>query len=140
MKLQGSEAGKDDYEYTVDNSIDQIGWGKFQLKLLIVVAAAKGCMAMQLVLHAFNVHELKHEWKLSKGERYDESPSNNSTRILTPTLTPRTFIAGSIFWGMLFGSSFWGVMSDKYGQSHTQKPLVLFISLFGWIFVVVYEV
>lgn len=106
-----SEGGGDGYEYTVDNSIDQIGWGRYQIKLLIVVAVAKGCMAMQLVLNAFNVHELKHSWKLTKVET--------------------TIMAGSIFWGMLVGSSFWGVVSDRYGRKKIFLLSILLTSVFG---------
>jgi len=104
--------GDDDgYRYTVDNSIDQIGWGRYQIKLLVVVACAKGCMAMQLVLNAFNVHELKHAWQLTKFEA--------------------TMMAGSIFWGMLVGSSFWGVCSDRYGRKKVFLCSILLTSIFG---------
>lgn len=97
--------------YTIDNAITQIGWGRFQIKLLIIVALSKGFIGMQMLNHSYNQHELKHKWNLSR--------------------TEGTLMGSALFLGMMIGSIFWGRVSDVYGRRRVFLLTIFNTFLFG---------
>jgi len=103
----------DGEDYSVDNAITQIGWGRFQLKLLIIVAMSKGFIGMQMLAHAYNQHVLKEHWDLSK--------------------TETTLMGSALFLGMLLGAIFWGRMSDAFGRRRVFLLTIFNTFLFGSI-------
>ena len=49
----------EDHEFTIDHGIDQIGWGPYQWKLLLIIAISKGSVALQLILHSMNLQVMR---------------------------------------------------------------------------------
>ncbi|GFN92729.1 synaptic vesicle 2-related protein [Plakobranchus ocellatus] len=85
-----------DETFTVQECIDQIGFGKFQVKLSILTGFAWMADAMEMMILAILSPALHCEWRL---EGWQEA-----------------FITTVVFCGMMFSSSIWGSICDKYGR------------------------
>eukprot|EP00111_Clytia_hemisphaerica_P001272 TCONS_00003636-protein len=99
--LQNENVNDDDIEpkgddYTIEEAIERIGFGKFQLKLLAMVGFAWSADSLEMALLAILAPAVRCEWHLS---HYHEA-----------MLTTIVFI------GMLIFSYFWGWASDTYGR------------------------
>ncbi|KAK3774018.1 hypothetical protein RRG08_030100 [Elysia crispata] len=95
QKASGSVAPGDE-TFTVQECIDQIGFGKFQVKLSILTGFAWMADAMEMMILAILSPALHCEWRL---EGWQEA-----------------FITTVVFCGMMFSSSIWGSICDKYGR------------------------
>lgn len=98
---------------TIDEVIDQIGFGPFQLKLLAICGAGWAADAMEVLLIAFALPAVIKEWKLTDPQA--------------------GFIGTSIFLGMLLGAWFWGTISDYIGRKTGFQATVLIDSIFGFL-------
>ncbi|GAA0157472.1 secondary carrier transporter [Lithospermum erythrorhizon] len=88
---------RDDGEvYTVDEALGEVGFGQFQVWVLLY--AGFGCVAeaMEVMILSFVGPEVKFEWNLSSSQE----------GLLTTV----------VFAGMLIGAYCWGVIADKYGR------------------------
>ncbi|GFS17466.1 synaptic vesicle 2-related protein [Elysia marginata] len=95
QKVSSSVAPGDE-TFTVQECIDQIGFGKFQVKLSILTGFAWMADAMEMMILAILSPALHCEWRL---EGWQEA-----------------FITTIVFCGMMFSSSIWGSICDKYGR------------------------
>eukprot|EP01118_Nematostelium_gracile_P002562 TRINITY_DN1278_c0_g1_i2.p1 TRINITY_DN1278_c0_g1~~TRINITY_DN1278_c0_g1_i2.p1 ORF type:complete len:509 (-),score=104.22 TRINITY_DN1278_c0_g1_i2:167-1693(-) len=86
----------DDEQFTLDEAIDSIGFGKFQILLLIVSGSCWAADAMETMLLGFISASAACEFNLDK---YQEAA-----------------ISTVVFVGMLVGAYCWGVVSDRYGR------------------------
>ncbi|KAI8783265.1 synaptic vesicle 2-related protein [Biomphalaria glabrata] len=82
--------------FTVQECIDQIGFGKFQVKLSILTGFAWMADAMEMMILAILSPALHCEWRL---EGWQEA-----------------LITTVVFCGMMCSSSVWGSICDKYGR------------------------
>ncbi|BFZ04649.1 hypothetical protein BsWGS_07688 [Bradybaena similaris] len=82
--------------FTVQECIDQIGFGKFQVKLSVLTGFAWMADAMEMMILSILSPALHCEWRL---EGWQEA-----------------LITTVVFCGMMCSSSIWGSICDKYGR------------------------
>ncbi|XP_076434942.1 synaptic vesicle 2-related protein-like [Babylonia areolata] len=82
--------------YTVEQAIDQIGFGKFQIKLSVLTGFAWMADAMEMMILAILSPALHCDWQLTG---FQEAA-----------------ITTVVFLGMMSSSGLWGSICDKYGR------------------------
>lgn len=97
--------------YTVEEAIDFIGFGRFQLKLLIVTGLFSATDALEMMLLSVLSPELRCDWQLE------------SWQIASITTI--------VFVGMFFGSAIWGKYCDRLGRLPIMKIAAIFVLYFG---------
>jgi MFS family permease len=99
------------HRLTVDDAIERLGMGRFQLIVLIAAGMCFAADAMQVILLTFLSEVLRIEWSLSHHET--------------------AFITSTLFIGAIFGTLFLGPLADRRGR----KPVFILtgsiISIFG---------
>ncbi len=96
---------------SVGEIIDQIGWGRFQRKLLFVCGASWAADAMEVLLIGLAIPSLTEAWGLNKAQGGQ--------------------LASALFLGMLVGAWFWGMLSDYIGRRFSFIATIGADSLFG---------
>ncbi len=96
---------------TIDQAVDQIGFGRFQQKLLVICGLGWAADGMEVLLISFALPAISREWGL--------------------TTAQAGFIGTAIFLGMLGGAWFWGTVSDYIGRRTGFQATVLIDSIFG---------
>ncbi len=96
-----------------DDVIDEIGYGPFQRKLMIICGVGWAADAMEVLLIAFALPAIIKEWSLSAGQA--------------------GLLGTAIFLGMLGGAWFWGTISDYIGRKIGFQLTVLIDSVFGFL-------
>lgn len=96
---------------TYDQAIEQIGFGRFQRKLMLICGLGWAADAMEVLLIAFALPALGEEWGLSN--------------------TQKGLLGTAIFLGMLGGAWFWGWTSDHIGRRTGFISTVAIDSIFG---------
>ncbi|KAL5016875.1 hypothetical protein ScPMuIL_006464 [Solemya velum] len=108
----GSKVSEPDEEtYTIQQAIDQIGFGKFQLKLSILTGFAWMADAMEMMILAILSPVLHCEWQLEGWQQ--------------------ALITTVVFAGMMCSSSLWGSICDKYGRRSELIMCSVFTCYFG---------
>jgi len=98
---------------TLEEAIERIGFGRFQLRLLFVCGAGWAADAMEVLIISFVIPALMKEWNLSAAQA--------------------GFLGTAIFLGMLAGAWFWGIVSDYIGRRLGFQLTVLVDSVFGFL-------
>lgn len=93
--------------YTVDEAIDKLGFGPFQLMIFIFCGLIWLADAMELMILSILSPAVKCQWSLSSVEE--------------------AIITSIVFVGFLLGSMFWGFTGDNYGRKKTFLAMVLVI-------------
>ncbi|PKA51437.1 Organic cation/carnitine transporter 7 [Apostasia shenzhenica] len=83
-------------QYTVDDALVVLGFGRFQALVLVYSGIAYAAEAMELMILSFIGSSVQFEWNLSSQEK--------------------SVISSVVFAGMLVGAYTWGVISDNYGR------------------------
>ena len=83
-------------EYTVEQAIDYIGFGKFQMVFLAVTGLSWLCDAMEMMLLSFIGPAARCEWRL--------------------TTTQASSLTSFVFVGMGFGAPSFGMFADRKGR------------------------
>jgi putative MFS transporter len=96
-----------------DDVIDEIGYGRFQRKLMLICGVGWAADAMEVLLIAFALPAVIKEWGLSPGQA--------------------GLLGTAIFLGMLAGAWFWGTLSDYVGRKLGFQLTVLIDSVFGFL-------
>lgn len=86
----------DENTFTVEEAVEQIGFGKFQWKLSLLTGIAWMADAMELMILSIISPQLRCEWRLYTWQE--------------------ALITTVVFVGMMFSSSLWGNICDKYGR------------------------
>ncbi|XP_076108218.1 synaptic vesicle 2-related protein-like [Mytilus galloprovincialis] len=97
--------------YTIQQAIDNIGFGKFQVKLSILTGFAWMADAMEMMILAILSPALHCEWQLKGWQQ--------------------ALITTVVFAGMMCSSSLWGSISDKYGRKAELILCSVFTCYFG---------
>ncbi|XP_056602622.1 synaptic vesicle 2-related protein [Triplophysa dalaica] len=116
-------ANPTDDTFMVEDAVEAIGFGTFQLKLSILTGLSWMADAMEMMILSILAPQLHCEWAL-------------------PTWQVALLTSG-VFIGMMISSSLWGNISDKYGRKTGLKMSVFwtlfygllsaFAPLYGWI-------
>ena len=83
-------------EITLDECVTQLGFGKFQVKLFLVLSVLWVADAMEIMMIGFISPALACEFNLT-----------DSAKAVLTTM---------VFMGMLFGAFAWGIIADRYGR------------------------
>ena len=101
MRLE-LEPGADDGEtYSVDEAIEAVGFGRYQVGVLLMAGLCWTADAMEMLLLSYIKEPMKCEWGISDLEAAS--------------------VASAVGFGMLAGSTFWGVVADSFGRP-SQRP------------------
>ena len=98
-------------EYTIDEAIEAIGFGRYQLAVLLMSGLCWTADAMEMLLLSYIKLPLQCEWKISDAQA--------------------AIITAGVGAGMLFGSVTWGVVSDGYGRRVGFLAVAAFTFSFG---------
>lgn len=96
---------------TYDQTIEQVGFGRFQKKLMWICGLGWAADAMEVLLIAFALPAISQEWNL--------------------TNTQKGMLGTAIFLGMLLGAWTWGWLSDRIGRKTGFISTVAIDSIFG---------
>lgn len=96
---------------TLDEALNQVGFGKFQTKLMVLCGLGWAADAMEVMLIAFVMPAVAKEWGLTK--------------------TQTGSLGTAIFLGMLAGAWLWGRLSDVLGRKTGFIATVAVDSVFG---------
>lgn len=99
--------------YSVEDAIEKVGFGKFQVKVLFLCGFCWMADAMEIMLLSFLLVEAKEEFNLNNWEE--------------------ATLASSVFIGMATGSYFWGYISDRFGRKIGFFGTALFTAIFGML-------
>ena len=97
--------------YTIDEAIDKMGFGPFQLILFLFCGFIWMADAMELMVLSILSSAVKCQWSLSNAEE--------------------ALITSVVFIGSLFGSIFWGYISDNFGRKKAIIAMSCLVLLSG---------
>ncbi|XP_006650328.1 organic cation/carnitine transporter 7-like [Oryza brachyantha] len=97
--------------YTTDEALEHMGFGKFQVLVLVYAGMGWAVEAMEIMLLSFVGPLVREEWNVSA--------ENES------------LLSSVVFAGMLIGASGWGFVSDKYGRRTGLLFSIMFTSGMG---------
>lgn len=103
--------GEQGQTYTLDEALEAVGFGKFQILVLGYAGMGLIAEAMEMMLLSFVGPAVQSAWGLS--------PRKES------------YITSVVFAGMLVGAYSWGIVSDKHGRR--QKNSSLFLSTCNYV-------
>jgi putative MFS transporter len=96
---------------TYDQAIEQVGFGRFQKKLMVICGLGWAADAMEILLIAFILPAVGEEWGLSNAQK--------------------GLLGTAVFVGMLIGAWGWGWISDRIGRKTGFISTVAIDSIFG---------
>eukprot|EP00112_Aurelia_sp_Birch-Aquarium-sp1_P025298 Seg834.4 transcript_id=Seg834.4/GoldUCD/mRNA.D3Y31 product="Synaptic vesicle 2-related protein" protein_id=Seg834.4/GoldUCD/D3Y31 len=101
----------DEDQLTIDQIIERIGFGKFQVKLMFLVGLAWMADGCEMMLLSILGPTLKCVWFLSSLQE--------------------ALITTTVFVGQMLGSGLWGWASDKYGRTRCIILSTICVIYFG---------
>ncbi|KAL4223272.1 hypothetical protein ACF0H5_016744 [Mactra antiquata] len=99
--------------FTIQEAIDNIGFGKFQIKLSILTGVAWMADAMEMMILSILSPALHCDWQINEWKQ--------------------ALITTIVFCGMMCSSSIWGSMCDKYGRKSELILCSVFTCYFGFL-------
>lgn len=99
--------------YTIQQAIDRLGFGKFQVKLSILTGFAWMADAMEMMILSILAPALHCSWNLSG--------------------IKQALLTTVVFCGMMASSGLWGSICDKYGRKVELIMSSLFTCYFGFL-------
>lgn len=97
--------------YSFDQAIERIGFGRFQVKLMVICGLGWAADAMEVLLISFALPAIGQEWQLTNEQK--------------------GLLGTAIFLGMLAGAWIWGRVSDLWGRKIGFVSTVAVDSVFG---------
>ncbi|CAK7345852.1 unnamed protein product [Dovyalis caffra] len=98
--------------YTLDEALNSVGFGKFQLLVFAYAGLGRFAEAMEVMLLSFVGPAVKSQWDLS--------PSQES------------LLSTAVFAGMLMAAYSWGIFSDNHGRRQAIHFSLLYFLRLGW--------
>ncbi|XP_020601723.1 synaptic vesicle 2-related protein-like [Orbicella faveolata] len=118
--IKGKTDDSGELTYTLSEAVEKIGFGKFQIRILLMVGFFTIADALEMMLLSILAPTIRCIWHL---------PSWKEALVTTV-----------VFVGMMFGSSFWGWLADNYGRKFVSfLNTVVFVgmmfgsSFWGWL-------
>lgn len=108
VETDGGQSNKN--QKSIDQVIDDIGMGRYQIQLLIMAGIAISCEVMELTILTFLQGCVAVEWNLST--------------------TVKSSLTISIFFGQIIGLFIFGQLADTYGRRK--------IILIGWNMIIIF--
>ncbi|XP_006817923.1 synaptic vesicle 2-related protein-like [Saccoglossus kowalevskii] len=105
--------GSGQQTYTVEEAVEHMGFGKFQISLTFLLGTFTFSDACEMMLLAVLSPVVRCEWQLS--------PYQVAS------------ITTVVFAGMLIGSSVWGTSTDRYGRKVILFLVAVWISYYGYL-------
>lgn len=102
-----------DDTFTIQQAIDNIGFGKFQIKLSILTGVAWMADAMEMMILSILSPALHCDWQINEWKQ--------------------ALITTIVFCGMMCSSSIWGSLCDKYGRKSELILCSVFTCYFGFL-------
>lgn len=99
-------------EISIDNAVEAVGFGSFQVRVLVAAGICFAADAMQVILLTFLTEVLQKEWDLSEG--FTES------------------ITSCLFAGSMLGTLVLGPLADSIGRRPVFLLSGVIISIFGF--------
>eukprot|EP00058_Branchiostoma_floridae_P026392 XP_002611883.1 hypothetical protein BRAFLDRAFT_83090 [Branchiostoma floridae] len=96
LRLQQLEKDTSEDTFTVEDAVEAIGFGRFQIKLSVLTGLSWMADAMEMMILSILSPQLLCEWQLSSWQE--------------------AFITTIVFIGMMVSSSMWGNICDRYGR------------------------
>ncbi|XP_077995310.1 synaptic vesicle 2-related protein-like [Glandiceps talaboti] len=103
----------DEDTFTVEDAVEAIGFGKFQIKLSLLAGLCWMADAMEMMILSILSPELHCKWQL---ETWQEA-----------------MITTVVFIGMFLSSTIWGTICDKYGRRVGLIISSIFVSYYGFL-------
>ncbi len=94
-----------------DRALEQVGYGRFQRRLLWICGLGWAADAMEVMLVSFALPSMSAEWSLGAAEK--------------------GLLATAIFVGMFVGALFWGRLADRLGRKGAFVATIAVDSVFG---------
>ncbi|XP_072044036.1 synaptic vesicle 2-related protein-like [Amphiura filiformis] len=108
--VKGETTGSQEY-FTVEEAIEHVGFGRFQLKMSAIICVIHMTDAGELMLLSMLSPELHCEWNLAKWQQ--------------------ALITTVVFVGYLIASPLWGMFADKFGRKKALIMVGFWIFTFG---------
>ncbi|CAK9292284.1 unnamed protein product [Gordionus sp. m RMFG-2023] len=114
-ELKNSQLSSEDIEdkYTVEQAIEMLGFGMFQIKLSLLTGLAWMSDAMEMMILSILSPALHCSWGLLAWQR--------------------ALITTAVFVGMMMSSTFWGKICDRFGRKTALLMCSLFTFYFGFL-------
>ncbi|XP_050728587.1 synaptic vesicle 2-related protein-like [Eriocheir sinensis] len=100
-----------DDTFTVDQAVNTLGFGKFQVKLSLITGLCWMADSMEMMILAILGPALHCDWHLSEWRQ--------------------AFLTTAVFIGMMLSSAFWGHLSDKYGRKRSLRLSAIMLAYWG---------
>ncbi|XP_066974498.1 synaptic vesicle 2-related protein isoform X2 [Macrobrachium rosenbergii] len=100
-----------DDTFTVDQAVNALGFGKFQIKLSLITGLCWMADSMEMMILAILGPALHCDWHLSEWKQ--------------------AFLTTAVFIGMMLSSAFWGNLSDKYGRKRSLRLAAVMLAYWG---------
>ncbi|XP_018021873.1 synaptic vesicle 2-related protein [Hyalella azteca] len=114
IELSAAVAGViPDDTFTVDQAVNALGFGKFQVKLSLITGLCWMADSMEMMILAILGPSLRCTWHLSEWQQAG--------------------FTTAVFLGMMLSSSFWGTLSDKYGRRRSLGLASVLLAYWGLI-------
>ncbi|XP_061197259.1 putative transporter SVOPL isoform X1 [Saccostrea echinata] len=111
--LYGSANAEGGEVFTVEDAVEAIGFGFFQIRLYIICGLFTAADALEMMLLAVLSPALRCEWQLDHFHV--------------------AFLTTVVFIGMCIMAPFWGFLGDKYGRQTTLYMVTMWIGYFGFL-------
>ncbi|XP_066290495.1 synaptic vesicle 2-related protein-like [Branchiostoma lanceolatum] len=111
LTATGHRKGQTRDTFTVEDAVEELGFGRFQIKLYLWCGLAYMAIAMEIMIITVLSSELQCEWHLSSWHQ--------------------AFLSTSIFIGIMIGAYVWGKFADKYGRRTALMAAFLWLFFYG---------
>lgn len=102
-----------DDTFTVDQAVNALGFGKFQVKLSLITGLCWMADSMEMMILAMLGPALHCNWHLSQWKQ--------------------AFLTTAVFIGMMLSSAFWGNVADKYGRKRALRLSAALLAYWGML-------
>uniref|UniRef100_A0A1I7YXW7 MFS domain-containing protein n=1 Tax=Steinernema glaseri TaxID=37863 RepID=A0A1I7YXW7_9BILA len=116
------EAPESEQTFTVDDCVEYLGFGRFQLKLSILTGIAWMADAMEMMILSIISPALNCEWEITPFQASLLKKAKYFTPLKNHTVELQAMITTVVFSGMMLSSTVWGKICDVFGRRTVSDP------------------